>query len=120
MNACRIISGGYTETPTNAFIIFYATRKTSTNSIKILQTICKTYDPSWTKPSITIDSRIELKPKLKTTCGDFTSKDFQAFTDGEIFYKTTAGRDEMPSYEKKIPDESDRWALVSYIRTFKK
>jgi mono/diheme cytochrome c family protein len=57
---------------------------------------------------------------LKTTCGDFSSKDFQAFTDGEIYYKTTIGRDEMPSYQKKLPDDSDRWALVSYMRTLKK
>jgi mono/diheme cytochrome c family protein len=57
---------------------------------------------------------------LKTTTGDFSSKDFQAFSDGEIFYKTSFGRDEMPAYDKKIPDEADRWALVNYIRTLKK
>jgi len=57
---------------------------------------------------------------LKTTCGDFSSKEFQAYTDGEILYKITAGRDEMPAYDKKVPDEADRWALVSYIRTLKK
>jgi mono/diheme cytochrome c family protein len=57
---------------------------------------------------------------LKTTCGDFSSKDFQAFTDGELFYKTSIGRDEMPGYDKKIPDEADRWAIVNYMRTMKK
>jgi mono/diheme cytochrome c family protein len=57
---------------------------------------------------------------LKTTCGDFSSKEFQAFTDGEIFYKTTFGRDEMPAYEKKIADDADRWALVAFMRTLKK
>jgi len=57
---------------------------------------------------------------LKTLTGDFSGKDFQSFTDGEIFYKTTFGRDEMPAYDKKITDENDRWALVNYIRTFKK
>jgi hypothetical protein len=30
------------------------------------------------------------------------------------------GRDEMPAYEKKIPDANDRWSLVAYMRTFKK
>lgn len=57
---------------------------------------------------------------LKTTTGDFSGKDFQAFTDGELFYKTSIGRDEMPAYDKKIPDEADRWALVNFMRTLKK
>jgi len=57
---------------------------------------------------------------LKTSTGDFSSKEFQAYTDGEIFYKVTTGRDEMPAYDKKIPDEADRWALVNFMRTLKK
>jgi mono/diheme cytochrome c family protein len=57
---------------------------------------------------------------LKTLAGDFSSKAFQDQTDGDIFYKTVFGRDEMPSYEKKIPDEADRWALVAFMRTMKK
>ncbi len=32
--------------------------------------------------------------------GDFLSKYFQAQTDGELFYKTTFGRDDMPEYTK--------------------
>jgi len=57
---------------------------------------------------------------LKTFAGDFSSAAFQAGTDGEILYRTDKGRDEMPAYEKKIPDINDRWALVAYMRTFKK
>jgi mono/diheme cytochrome c family protein len=57
---------------------------------------------------------------LKTFPGDFSSAAFQGGTDGEIFYRTDKGRDEMPAYEKKIPDANDRWALVAYMRTFKK
>jgi mono/diheme cytochrome c family protein len=57
---------------------------------------------------------------LKTSCGDFSSANFQKATDGEIYYKSIIGRDEMPNYEKKIPDEADRWSLVAYIRTLKK
>jgi len=57
---------------------------------------------------------------LKTFSGDFSSAAFQAGTDGEILYRTDKGRDEMPAYEKKIPDINDRWALVAYMRTFKK
>ena len=57
---------------------------------------------------------------LKTFPGDFSSAAFQGSTDGELFYRTDKGRDEMPSYEKKIADANDRWALVAYMRTFKK
>ena len=57
---------------------------------------------------------------LKTHPGDFSSAAFQAGTDGELFFRTNTGRDEMPGYEKKIPDANDRWALVAYMRTFKK
>ena len=57
---------------------------------------------------------------LKTFPGDFSSAAFQGGTDGEILYRTDKGRDEMPAYEKKIPDINDRWALVAFMRTFKK
>ena len=57
---------------------------------------------------------------LKTFAGDFSSAAFQAGTDGEIYYRTAKGRDEMPAYEKKIPNANDLWALVAYMRTFKK
>ena len=57
---------------------------------------------------------------LKTNPGDFSSAAFQGSTDGEIFYRTDKGRDEMPAYEKKIPEVNDRWALVAFMRTLKK
>lgn len=52
--------------------------------------------------------------------GDFTSAEFQAQKDGVIYYQSFVGRDEMPNFEKKIPDDEDRWAIVTYIRTLKK
>ena len=57
---------------------------------------------------------------LKTFSGDFSTADFAKATDGELFYRTSKGRDEMPAYEKKIPDAKDRWDLVAFMRTFKK
>jgi mono/diheme cytochrome c family protein len=57
---------------------------------------------------------------LKTAPGDFTTADFQASTEGELYYRMNKGRDEMPAYEKKIPDAKDRWSLVAFMRTFKK
>ncbi|MGZ5243049.1 MAG: c-type cytochrome [Bacteroidia bacterium] len=56
---------------------------------------------------------------LEVSCGDFSSTSFQNQTNGTLFYKITKGRDDMPSYAKKISDE-ERWQLVAYIRTLKK
>lgn len=56
--------------------------------------------------------------ELDTPSGDFTLPEFQAQTDGEIFWKTTKGRDDMPTFEKKIPNDEDRWLIVNYMRTF--
>ena len=58
--------------------------------------------------------------QLDTESGDFTKPDFQKQPDGALFYKTSEGRKDMPSFKKKITDEEDIWALVNYIRTFKK
>ncbi len=57
---------------------------------------------------------------LKTSTGDFSTAKFQATTDGELYFMSFIGRDEMPNFEKKILDESDRWAVIGYIRTLKK
>lgn len=57
--------------------------------------------------------------KMKSFLEKFNSKAFQANTDGELFYKSIIGRDEMPNYEKKIPDVEDQWAVVMYIKTLK-
>jgi mono/diheme cytochrome c family protein len=56
---------------------------------------------------------------LETGTGDMSGSAYQSQTDGEHFYKTKFGRGDMPKYDKKIPDE-DVWAIVNYIRTFKK
>ena len=57
---------------------------------------------------------------LKTFPGDFSSAEFQKSTDGEIYYMSFIGRDEMPNFEKKVTAEGDRWALVAFMRTLKK
>src|ERR1035437_6900058 len=55
--------------------------------------------------------------ELDTPCGDFTAKEFQAQTEGEIFYKAKEGRDDMPSFKKKIPDDNDIWTVVAFVRS---
>ena len=49
--------------------------------------------------------------------GDFSSAEFQSQSDGALFYKSYIGRNDMPNYEKKIPDEEDVWLIVNYMRT---
>lgn len=49
--------------------------------------------------------------------GDFSTAEFQAQSDGALFYKTTTGRDDMPEFAKKVPSDEDRWLIVNYMRT---
>lgn len=53
---------------------------------------------------------------LKTNPGNFTSPQFKKQTEGEIYYKTFYGKDEMPSYLKKI-DPVDQWSLVAFMKS---
>jgi len=57
--------------------------------------------------------------QLDTECGDFTKPATQSQTDGSLFYKTSEGRKDMPSFKKKIPDANDIWSVVNYMRTLK-
>ena len=57
--------------------------------------------------------------QLDTESGDFTLAAFQKQTDGELFYKTSEGRKDMPSFKKKIASQNDIWAVVNYMRTLK-
>ena len=54
---------------------------------------------------------------LDVSCGDFSSKKFQATTDGEIFFQISEGKGKMPSFKKLIPEDNGRWAIVNYLRT---
>jgi len=58
--------------------------------------------------------------QLKTTPQDMTVASFQSQSDGSLYYKISEGRDDMPSFKKKIPDAEDIWNLVNFTRTLKK
>jgi len=51
--------------------------------------------------------------------GDFSSTEFQAQSDGALFYKSTFGRNDMPEFGKKLPEDEDRWLIINYVRTLK-
>ena len=57
---------------------------------------------------------------LKTLPHDLSKTDIQSQPDGAFFYKTSEGREDMPSFKKKIPEQEDIWSIVNYIRTLKK
>ena len=56
---------------------------------------------------------------MKTGIRSFKLAEFQAQSDGVLYYQSFIGRDEMPNYEKKVADEEDRWAIINYLRTLK-
>ena len=58
--------------------------------------------------------------ELKSELADFSAAKFQGQSDGALFYKILKGRDEMPSFSKKITEDNDVWSLVNYLRTLKK
>ena len=58
--------------------------------------------------------------QLKTTPPDLTKSPTQSQTDGALFFKISTGRDDMPSFKKKIPEQEDIWDLVNFMRTLKK
>jgi mono/diheme cytochrome c family protein len=55
--------------------------------------------------------------ELETEMRDFTAEEVQEQKDGELFYKSFIGRDEMPNFEKKIRDDEDRWMVINYLRS---
>ncbi len=55
--------------------------------------------------------------ELETELRDLTSDEVQSQTDGELYYKSIIGRDEMPNFEKKISDEEERWMVINYLRS---
>lgn len=57
--------------------------------------------------------------QLDTEVGDLSNVDSQKQSDGALFYKTLEGRDDMPSFKKKLPDEDEIWSLVNFMRTLK-
>ena len=53
---------------------------------------------------------------LETEVTDLTTESFKSQTDGEVYYKSIMGKDDMPSFENKIKEDEDRWLLVNYLK----
>lgn len=55
--------------------------------------------------------------KLVPEPGDPASDKFRKDTDGELFYKISTGRGQMPQF-RNILSEEERWDVIAYLRSF--
>ncbi|MCX6189115.1 MAG: cytochrome c [Bacteroidetes bacterium] len=58
--------------------------------------------------------------QLKTEPGNFATPAVQKQSDGTLFFKISEGREDMPSFKKKIPDADEIWNIINYMRTLTK
>ena len=96
-----------------------------TNPVKADAESLKAGKALWTKHCQSCHGKTGLgdgtkAAQLDTEVGDLTTADAQKQSDGSLFYKSQEGRDEMPSFKKKIADEEEIWQLVTFIRSLKK
>jgi mono/diheme cytochrome c family protein len=109
------------HTPWNVPAKYKSMKNPYAGDAELTKTVGKTL---WAKHCKSCHGNIGLGdgPKaagLKTPMDKFNDATFQADADGIIYYKSIIGRDEMPNFEGKIPDEEGRWAVVNFIRTLK-
>ncbi|MBL7873106.1 MAG: cytochrome c [Cyclobacteriaceae bacterium] len=94
------------------------------NPVKSDAESIKTGKALWTKHCASCHGKTGLgdgtkAAQLDTQVDDLTTPEMQKQSDGSLFYKTLEGRDDMPSFSKKIPDEEDLWNLVNFMRSLK-
>lgn len=56
--------------------------------------------------------------ELDTEMPDISTQKYKDQLPGVKYFQSYIGRDEMPNFEKKIPDEEDRWFVINYMDTF--
>lgn len=63
------------------------------------------------------DGQAPWREKLSVTPASFAERRMMSrMTDGEIFWKMSKGRDQMPAFKDKL-SERQRWHVVNYLRT---
>ncbi len=66
------------------------------------------------------DGNGEMAKALDPLPSNFTDRHMmKEMTDGEIFWKITAGKGPMPSYQKELT-ANERWDIVNYLRSLVK
>jgi len=56
--------------------------------------------------------------EMDTPMEDLGRQEYKDRLPGIKYYQSFIGRGEMPNFEKKIPDEEDRWSLINFMDTF--
>ncbi len=59
-----------------------------------------------------------IASSLETPMRSLAAPEYKSQKDGEKYFKSFIGRDEMPNFEKKITDEEDRWFIINYVEEF--
>ena len=95
-----------------------------TNPVKADAESLKDGKDLWTKHCVSCHGKTgkgdgTKAAQLETEMRDITQDEIQKQSDGELFYKIFEGRDEMPTFKKKIAEEEDVWLVVNFIRTLK-
>ena len=56
--------------------------------------------------------------EIDTPMPDLTADSYKDQKDGAKYFMSFVGRKDMPNFEKKIPNEEDRWCVINYMETF--
>ena len=119
-----VVSASFTLLQTKPWVVPDKAAKTA-NAVKTSASSVSEGKSLWTQHCSSCHGKAGLgdgskAAQLKTTPPDFTKASFQSQSDGTLFYKISEGRDDMPSFKKKIPEAEDIWNLVNFMRTLKK
>jgi mono/diheme cytochrome c family protein len=99
-----------------------ADKKAKNSNLKFDQNTAKEGEVIYTKNCASCHgnpSKGNVLKSLKPIPPDLASSGTQKLTDGELFYILNTGRGLMPVF-KDVLSESDRWKVISYLRSFNK
>lgn len=66
------------------------------------------------------DGKGDLAVEMKLKMRDYRDPEaLKGFTDGELFYILTTGKDKMPGQEDRLPSVQ-KWNLINYLRSLSK
>ena len=66
------------------------------------------------------DGPVSAKWKSAVKIPSLMSSNVRNYPDGQIFHYITEGKGLMGAYIYQVPKESDRWAIIAYIRELQK
>jgi len=108
---------------TKAAWVAPATAKTIVNPLKADKTLLADATKIFKTQCVTCHGEKGMgdgpaSPYLGTKVANLDSKQVQAQTDGEIFWKISEGKTPMPSF-KTLLNDNDRWKMVIFVKNLK-